>query len=107
MEPLIKGVAASGGQARGRACVMRDELRPVGPGEILVTVMTDPISFADLVEHAVALVTDQGGIASHPAILAREMGIPAVVNTRTGTTVIRDGAMIMVDGATGEVFSVD
>lgn len=106
MRPLTKGIAASGGQARGRACVMRDELRPVGPGEILVTVMTDPISFADLVENAVALVTDQGGIASHPAILAREMGIPAVVSTGDGTTAIRDGDLIMVDGDSGEVFSV-
>jgi phosphohistidine swiveling domain-containing protein len=107
MQPLITGVAASEGRVRGRACVMRQQLRPVRDGEVLVTVMTDPISFADLVEHAVALVTDHGGIASHPAILAREMGIPAVVSTGNGTMVIPDGALIEVDGGTGEVFVVE
>ncbi|TCO61914.1 PEP-utilizing enzyme [Actinocrispum wychmicini] len=107
MRPVAKGIAASGGQARGRACVMRDKLRPVEPGEVLVTVLTDPVSFADLVEHAVALVTDLGGLTSHPAILARELGIPAVVSTRDGTSTIQDGALIMVDGDTGEVFAVD
>jgi phosphoenolpyruvate synthase/pyruvate phosphate dikinase len=107
MRLLTKGIAASAGQARGRACVMRDELRPVPPGEILVTEMTDPVSFADLVEHAVGLVTNLGGLASHPAILARELGIPAAVNTRNATEAIRDGALILVDGDTGEVFELD
>lgn len=86
---------------------MHDQLRPVRPGEILVTEMTDPVSFADLVEHAAALVTNLGGLASHPAILAREMGIPAVVSTRNATEVIRNGALILVDGSTGEVFGLD
>lgn len=107
MRLLTNGIAASGGRVRGLACVMRDELRPVRPGEILVTELTDPVSFADLVEHAVALVTDLGGLASHPAILARELGIPAVVNTRNATEVIKDGTLIVVDGGTGEVFGVD
>jgi pyruvate,water dikinase len=104
---LATGIAASPGQASGRACVMRDQLRAVQPGEILVTEMTDPVSFADLVERAAALVTNHGGLASHPAILAREMGIPAVVSTGNGTEVIQDGTLIMVDGSTGEVFRLD
>ena len=48
-------------------------------------------------------MTDSGGILSHPAIVAREYGIPCVVGTRIGTEVIRDGAMITVDGELGIV----
>jgi pyruvate,water dikinase len=107
MKMLAKGIAASPGQVRGRACVMRADLRPVEPGGILVTQMTDPMSFADLMEHAVGLVTDLGGLASHPAILARELGIPAVVSTRNATEVIEDGRLILVDGDTGEVYGLD
>ena len=107
MKMLAKGMAASPGQVRGRACVMRADPRPVGPGEILVTQMTDPMSFADLMEHAVALVTDLGGVTSHPAILARELGIPAVVSTRNATETIQDGTLILVDGDTGEVYELD
>jgi pyruvate,water dikinase len=107
MNVLARGMPASPGQAQGKACVMRGELRPVPPGEILVTEMTDPVSFADLVEHAVALVTNLGGLASHPAILAREMGIPAIVSAGNATDVIPDGALILVDGSTGEVFRLD
>jgi pyruvate, water dikinase len=107
MRVLATGIAASPGQASGRACVMRAGLRPVGAGEILVTEMTDPASFADLVDQAAALVTNLGGLASHPAILARELGIPAVVSTGNGTEVITDGALILVDGDTGEVLAVD
>jgi phosphohistidine swiveling domain-containing protein len=104
---LVEGIGASAGRVSGKACVMRDALRPVGIGEILVTVLTDPLSFADLVENASALVTDLGGLASHPAILAREMGIPAVVGTGRATSVIPDGARILVDGTAGAVYELD
>ncbi|MGH3156418.1 MAG: PEP-utilizing enzyme [Streptosporangiaceae bacterium] len=73
------------------------------PGDILVTVITDPLSFVDIIEYAAALVTDLGGVASHPAILARELGIPCVVSTEVGTQLIQDGSLIAVDGSTGTV----
>jgi pyruvate,water dikinase len=50
-----------------------------------------------------ALVTDMGGILSHPAIIAREHGIPAVVGTGNATDVLRDGQTVTVDGTTGVV----
>jgi pyruvate,water dikinase len=75
----------------------------LAPGDILVTVITDPLSFVDIIENAAALVTDLGGVASHPAILARELGIPCVVGTRVGTTSITDGMTIVVDGAAGTI----
>jgi pyruvate,water dikinase len=77
--------------------------RTLAPGEILVTVVTDPLSFVAIIENAAALVTDLGGITSHPAILAREMGIPCVVGTRDGTRTVSDGAMIVVNGTDGTV----
>jgi pyruvate,water dikinase len=105
---MVVGTPASPGSATGRARVIS---RPgqgaeLSPGDVLVTVLTDPLSFADIVEHAAALVTDLGGLASHPAILAREMGIPCVVGTRIGTSVIPDGSRIRVDGAAGTVHIV-
>jgi len=51
-----------------------------------------------------AIVTDRGGLLSHAAIVAREFGIPAVVGTIHGTTAIRDGQRVRVDGARGDVF---
>ena len=49
------------------------------------------------------LVTDSGGILSHPAIIAREFGVPAVVATRVGTAQLHDGQVVSVDGTTGTV----
>lgn len=108
MEPLLSGTPASPGTASGRARVLD---RPADgqvlePGDILVTIVTDPMSFVDIIENAAALVTDLGGITSHPAILARELGIPCVVGTRTGTEVIKDGMTIMVDGSAGAIYQL-
>jgi phosphoenolpyruvate synthase/pyruvate phosphate dikinase len=104
-QPLVSGTPASPGTATGRARVYRGSPSDaeLATGDILVTVITDPLSFADLIEHASALVTDLGGLASHPAILARELGIPCVVGTKVGTSVITDGMRIVVDGAAGTV----
>jgi len=109
MKLLVSGVAASPGLARGVARVLTrlddPERRPLNAGEILVTIVTDPMSFVEIIESAAALVTDLGGLTSHPAILARELGIPCVVGTREATTVIADVTMIVVDGAAGNVYT--
>jgi len=108
MHPLLSGTPASPGTASGRARVFDKptEDQALEPGDILVTVVTDPMSFVDIIENAAALVTDLGGITSHPAILARELGIPCVVGTRTGTQTIKDGTTIMVDGSAGQIYQV-
>jgi len=72
------------------------------PGEVLVCAMSSP-PWTALFAIAAAVVTDSGGILSHPAIVAREYGIPCVVGTRVGTQAIRDGAVITVDGEQGTV----
>jgi pyruvate,water dikinase len=75
---------------------------PPGPGEVLVCAMTDP-SWAPMFLLAAAVVTDIGGPASHGAIVARELGVPCVANTRTGTAVITTGDLLRVDGDAGVV----
>ena len=72
------------------------------PDDVLVCPMTSPV-WSILFAKVGALVTDTGGILSHPAIIAREYGIPAVVATGNATEVIRDGQQILVDGDAGVV----
>lgn len=89
---------------RGRACVLKDlsDSDRLQKGEILVCVTTAP-PWTPLFAVAAGVVTDSGGILSHSAICAREYAIPCVVATQIGTSVIKDGAMIVVDGTKGTV----
>ena len=59
-----------------------------------------------IISQAGAIVTDIGGITSHPAIVARELGIPCVVGTEKATKVLKDGMKIMVDGKKGVVYKI-
>jgi pyruvate,water dikinase len=100
----VTGIPVSTGTATGRARVITDPDDP-GPfeaGDILVCHTTDP-SWVVLFHLAGAVVIDVGGPLSHGAIVARELGVPAVINTRTGTRLILDGTMITVNGGTGQV----
>ncbi|HVW32205.1 MAG TPA: PEP-utilizing enzyme, partial [Acidimicrobiia bacterium] len=99
----LSGMAVSPGVVEGRARVVRDPLADaLEPGEILVCETTDP-SWTSLFLVAAGLVIDVGGPLSHGAILARELGVPCVINTRTGTAVLRTGDRLRVDGTTGRV----
>jgi len=97
------GIAVSAGRAIGRARVVHDPADPRGlePGEILVCAITDP-SWTPLFLVAGAVVCDTGAVMSHAAIVARELGIPAVMSVRDITSV-PDGTMLEVDGNTGFV----
>jgi pyruvate,water dikinase len=101
---VIRGVAASRGLVTARARVIADigDADRLQPGEVLVCAMSSP-PWTPLFAIAAAVVTDSGGILSHPAIVAREYGIPCVVGTRVGTQAIRDGDVITVDGEQGTV----
>jgi pyruvate,water dikinase len=105
-ELVLQGVAACGGVAEGHARVVADPTvfddDGLEPGEILVAAATDP-SWTTLFVGAAAVVTDLGGALSHGAIVARELGLPCVTNVRTGTTDIRTGDIIRVDGSSGTV----
>jgi pyruvate,water dikinase len=78
----------------------------IEPGEVLVCHTTDP-SWASLFLLASAVVIDIGGPISHGAIVARELGIPCVINTGNGTRVLRSRERVRVDGAAGTVERLD
>ena len=71
-------------------------------GDILVARTTDP-SWVSLMFLSSALVVDIGGLMSHAAVVARELGIPCVMNTGTGTSALRTGDIVRVDGSVGTV----
>lgn len=100
----LSGVPGSPGLYSGRACIVLDEseMDKLEPGDVLVCKMTSP-SWNVVFATVGALVTDFGGQLSHPAIIAREFGIPAVVGTQRGTALIPDGVTIEVDGGAGIV----
>ena len=100
----LSGIAASAGVVTARARVARtpEEGTELEPGEVLVAPFTDP-GWTPLFTVAGAIVMDLGGLLSHGAIVAREYGIPAVVNTRTATTTLRSGQVVTVNGTIGEV----
>jgi pyruvate,water dikinase len=100
----LRGVAASAGTATGTARVVRSvsDLSQVQEGEILVCPLTEP-AWSPVFATIKAAVSDIGGIMSHSAIISREYGLPAVVGTGSGTTRIKTGDTISVDGTTGVV----
>jgi phosphohistidine swiveling domain-containing protein len=98
---VFAGTPASPGSAQGPARVITDPSeQEVQPGEVLVAEVTDP-SWVAVMMLAEALVVDVGGPASHAAIVARELGLPCIVNTRNATRRIRTGDVIRVDGDAG------
>lgn len=101
---VLKGIPGCPGVQEGVAHLVSDpsELDTVKEGEILVCKMTNPawvVSFSKIS----ALVTDTGGALSHPAVVAREFGVPCVVGTRRATQLIKTGDKIRVDGSKGVV----
>ncbi|MEK6890101.1 MAG: PEP-utilizing enzyme [Nanoarchaeota archaeon] len=108
MKLILKGIPASPGIAEGKARIFMPGTNNMSfnDGEILVTTLTDP-SMVQAMIKAVAIVTDIGGITSHPAILSREMGIPCIVNTKGATKKIKNGMKIKIDGNKGEIYALD
>jgi phosphohistidine swiveling domain-containing protein len=100
----ITGIAGSPGVVEGTARVVMtiDEFDEVTDGDILVCQMTNP-AWVVLFTKIAGLVTDTGGTTSHPAVLSREFGIPAVVGTSVATHRIATGDRIRVDGSGGVV----
>jgi phosphohistidine swiveling domain-containing protein len=99
----VQGLGVSAGVKEGVARVVTDpSFAEVEPDEILVAPTTDP-SWASIMFISSGLVMDLGGPISHAAVVARELGLPCVVNTRTGTQMIRTGDRVRVDGEQGTV----
>ncbi len=105
-DEVLTGQAVSPGTARGPVRVLSHPDDYFEPGEVLVANVTDT-GWTPFFGCAAAIVTNVGGPMSHAAIVAREFGIPAVVNTITATQRLKDGQLVEVDGAAGTVRIID
>ena len=102
---LLKGQGAAPGIASGKVVVIRDvkDTGSVREGDILVTKMTNP-DMVPAMRKVAAIITDEGGMTCHAAIVSRELGTPAIVGTRTATKVLTNGQLITVDGEKGLIY---
>ena len=105
---LTTGLGASPGLASGKVVIYDESmsLDVVKDGDVLVTSMTMP-DMVPAMSRAAAIVTDEGGMTCHAAIISRELGTPCVVGTGNATEILTDGMMITVDGTTGTVYKGD
>ncbi|MEM4254858.1 MAG: phosphoenolpyruvate synthase [Candidatus Norongarragalinales archaeon] len=102
---LLQGLPASPGIATGRVKIVLNlnQLDKVQKGDILVTKMTTP-DFVPAMKRATAIITDEGGMTAHAAIVSRELGIPCVVGTRKATAALSDEQLVTVDAKRGVVY---
>jgi phosphohistidine swiveling domain-containing protein len=99
----LNGVGVCDGRVRGRVRIVRpDSIDDLEPGEILVAEVTD-VGYTAAFSYAAAVVTELGGPMSHAAVVAREFGIPCVVDVADATRRLPPGALVEVDGASGEI----
>jgi phosphoenolpyruvate synthase/pyruvate phosphate dikinase len=100
----VVGLGASAGVIEGAARVVTsiEESDQVEEGDVLVCRMTNP-AWVVLFTKVSGLVTDAGGTVSHPAVVSREFGIPAVVGTSDATRKIKTGDRVRVNGSSGVV----
>jgi len=101
---LVDGLGASPGVVSGTVRIIHklDHLDQVQEGDIIVTEMTMP-DMVPAMKRAAGIVTDEGGMTSHAAIISRELGVPAVVGTGNGTRVLDDGQGVTIDGNKGTI----
>ncbi len=102
---LVRGQGASPGMATGRVVIIKDvkDTGKVQEGDILVTRMTNP-DMVPAMRKVAAIVTDEGGMTCHAAIVSRELGTPAVVGTRNATSLLTQGQLVTIDGEKGFVY---
>ncbi|MFO8031258.1 MAG: phosphoenolpyruvate synthase [Desulfohalobiaceae bacterium] len=102
-EPLLSGLSIGDGIASGQVCriLSAADMYKFQPGSILVTEMTDP-DWVQIMKKAAGIVTNQGSRTCHTAIVSRELGIPAIVGTGSGTQILQDGEQITISCAEGE-----
>ena len=101
---ILKGIAASPGIIQGKVKILLSpaDANKMDEGDILVAPETNP-EYTLAILKAGAIITDFGGMLSHPAIVAREMGIPGVVGTKKATKTLKDGMEVIVNGYDGTI----
>ncbi|MBD3247433.1 phosphoenolpyruvate synthase, partial [Candidatus Pacearchaeota archaeon] len=104
-EVILEGLAASPGIASGKVKVIEDlkDLDKIRKGDILVTTMTNPDMVVTMQKSA-GIITDEGGLTAHAAIVSREMGIPCIVGTDNATTKLKENEVITMDGYDGKIY---
>lgn len=104
--PILSGLGASPGVASGPVAIIKSpkEIGKIAKGDVLVAPMTSP-DFVPAMKKAVAIITDRGGITSHASIVSREIGVPCIVGTKNATKVLKEGAVITVNGQEGTIFA--
>jgi len=104
-EVLVKGETASPGIASGVVKIIKDisELDRIQKGDVMVTTMTTP-DMVPAMQKAAAIVTNEGGMTCHAAIVSREMGTPCIVGTENGTEILKEGDEITVHATHGVVY---
>ncbi|MDE4907969.1 phosphoenolpyruvate synthase [Methanogenium marinum] len=102
---ILEGQGASPGVATGRVVIVNTvkDLGRINDGDIMVAKMTNPDMVPGM-RKVSAIITDEGGMTCHAAIVSRELGTPAVVGTREATHVLKEGDIVTVDGEKGLVF---
>ncbi|MDD4354117.1 MAG: PEP/pyruvate-binding domain-containing protein, partial [Candidatus Nanoarchaeia archaeon] len=104
-EDILHGLGASPGVASGKVVKIKgvDELDKIHPGDILVTKMTDP-NMVPAMKKASGIITDEGGMTCHAAIVSRELGTPCIVGTQKATSILNDGDIVTLDATNGVVY---
>jgi len=100
----FRGLSASTGKAAGTVKILKSakEIAKIEKGDILVAVMTRP-DYIQAIKKAAAIITDEGGITCHAAIISRELGIPCIIGTKIATKVLHDGDRVEVNANHGIV----
>jgi len=103
-EVIVEGLGASPGKESGKVRIVRklDEIDRIEEGDVMVTEQTTP-DMVPAMKRSAAIVTDEGGLTSHAAIVSRELGKVAVVGTGNATQTLEDGDHVTVDGSKGKV----
>jgi len=104
---IIKGIVASKGSGKskivGEVRIVHNPSKDIfNSGEILVTTMTRP-EFVPIMKKAKAIITDEGGLTSHAAIVSRELNTPAIIGTHIATQLLKNGFLVEVDISSGTV----
>lgn len=102
---IIRGLGASPGMGSGKVKIIKSiqELDKVEDGDVMVTTMTTP-DMVPAMKRATGIVTDEGGVTCHAAIISRELGIPCVVGTGDATNTLKENSEVTADGKKGLVY---
>lgn len=108
LKPLLQGYGASPGRRSGKVCIVMNvrETAKVQDGDIMVATMTNP-DMVPAMKKVAGIITDEGGMTCHAAIVSRELGTPAVVGTKKATTLLKDGMIVTIDGEKGLIYEGD